>query len=345
MIDTARVIRTFLERPFDQAAWLGAWDLVVGQITSYLRAWESRGRRLPLSLFAGENRHRDLAVVVVSELFMQEKASGLFPLVRFLKPHAVKCDEALVEQYLAIVRKTVRQNVHKLEHETCAAAWKIRKNVRRALVHSHGEYVDHSKGRFLEWAWAKAKSNNRESLSRVDDTTLHTWVTSACREETNTPAQCRNVFESLDDDDRFRNSLSYFQLVKIFVAVQLDHDVPQEVVPDSPLLVRIRGLIQVASSHAFQETLGNDLPRLAELAGLDPGETKGVEAAFNVWLADWVEHFDNDSLREYLCEQLGEIPLPVYQKRFHYLWNTLTSKCKDRILMRVRKQIGIGSES
>ena len=345
MIDTARILRTFLASPHDNSAWLGAWDLVVGQITSYLRAWESRGRRLPLSLFAGENRHRDLAVVVVSELFMVEKASGLFPLIRFLKPHAGKCDEDFTEQYLAIVRKTVRQNVHKLERESSAESWNIRRNIRRALRQSNGEFKDLTDGRYLEWAWTKAKSLDRRALPRVDDATLHAWVTSACREEPHTPAQCRHVLAELDDDDRFRNSLSYFQLVKIFVAVQLDHDVPQEVVPDSPLLVRIRGLIQVASSHAFQETLGNDLPRLAQLAGLDPGETKGVEAAFNVWLADWVEHFDNDSLREYLCEQLGEIPLPVYQKRFHYLWNTLTSKCKDRILMRVRKQIGISSES
>lgn len=344
MNDTARILRTFLSTPHDQTAWLAAWDLVVGQITSYLRAWESRGRRLPLSLFAGCNCHRDLAVVVVSELFMEEKSSGVMPLVRFLRPSLTLSDEKLIDQYLTVVRKTVRQNVHKLERETSPEAWNIRRNIRRTLRDSHGEFRDESNGKHLEWSWTKSQSSSRMTLPRADDRSLHAWVTSACRNGANTPEQCRHVFTALDDDDRFRNTLSYYPLVKMFVAVQLNHEPPQEVIPESPLFVRIRGLIRSAAGPASSETLSNDLPRLAELAGLSHDEVDGVTSAFHVWLSDWTEHLDNDSLREYLCERMGEIPLPIYQKRYHYLWNTLTGKCKDRILVRVRTQLGIERE-
>jgi len=341
MNDTARILRTFLAMPYDQTAWLAAWDLVVGQITSYLRAWESRGRRLPLSLFAGGNCHRDLAVVVVSELFIEEKLSGVMPLIRFLRPCLSLTDDKLTDQYLTIVRKTVRQNVHKLERESSPDAWNIRRNLRRTLRDSQGEFRDESNGKHLEWSWSKAASPGRLNLPRVDETSLHAWVTCACRECANTPTQCRQVFMKLDDDDRFRNTLPYYPLVKTFVAVQLNHEPPQEVTPESPLFVRIRGLIRSAAVAAANETLANDLPRLAKLAEITPEEVDGVTAAFNVWLADWTEHLDNDSLREYLCQRMGDIPLPVYQKRFHYLWNTLTGKCKDRILIRVRSQLGI----
>ncbi len=341
MTDTARVIRGFLEEPDDQKRWLEAWDLTVGQITNFLRAWEARGRRLPLSLFAGSNSHRDLAVVVVSELFMNDRATGVMPLVRFLRPHQSLSDNALVDQFLTIIRKTARQNVHKLERECSPDAWNIRRNLRRTLRDSHGEFIDRSRGQYLEWAWSKSRSPQRLPMPCVDDTTLHTWVTSACREAPNTPAQCRHVFTSLDDDDRFRNTLSYYHLVKSFVAVQLNHEPLQEVIPEPPVLVRIRGMIRVTAPTSAAETLDYDLPRLVKLAGIENQERDGIINAFHAWLADWVEHFDNDSLREYLCEQLGEIPLPVYQKRYHYLWNTLTGKCKDRILKRVRGQLGI----
>lgn len=341
MTDNARVIRDFLERPYDQKCWLSAWDLTVGQVTNFLRAWESRGRRLPLSLFAGGNCHRDLAVVVVSELFMQDRLSGVMPLVRFLRPCQTLADDGLVEHYLTIIRKTAKQNVHKLERETSPEAWNIRRNLRRTLRDSHGEFIDQSSGRYLEWSWSKSRSSRHEQLPGVDDTTLHTWVILACREAPNTPSQCRHVFSSLDGDDRFRNTLSYYPLVKTFVVVQLNHEPPQEFVPESPILVRIRGMIRGTAPTAAAETLDIDLPHLVKLAGIESHEKDGIISAFHAWLADWVEHFDNDSLREYLCEQLGEIPLPVYQKRYHYLWNTLTGKCKDRILKRVRVQLGI----
>lgn len=341
MTDTARVIRGFLEKPDDQRRWLDAWDLTVGQITTFLRAWESRGRRLPLSLFAGSNCHRDLAVVVVSEFFIRDRVSGVMPLVRFLRPCQSLADDAFVDQYITIIRKTARQNVHKLERENSPEAWNIRRNLRRTLRDSHGEFIDQSRGRYLEWAWSKSRSPQRLPMPCVDDTTLHTWVTSACREAPNTPSQCRHVFASLDGDDRFRNTLSYYQLVKTFVVVQLNHELPQEFVPESPLLARIRGMILVTAPAAAEETLNHDLPHLIKLAGIESHEKDGIIKAFHAWLADWVEHFDNDSLREYLCEQLGDIPLPVYQKRYHYVWNTLTGKCKDRILKRVRGQLGI----
>ncbi len=344
-MEYARLLRTFIDSPENRTAWLAAWDLVVGQITAYLRAWESRGRRLPLSLFAGENRHRDLAVVVMSELFIVETKTGQCPLVRYLLPHSKKSDAAFLDHYLAIIRKTARQNVHKLERENGLEAWNIRRNLRRALRQSNGEFRDVSGGKFVEWAWARAKDSARVDQPSVEGTVLHTWVTTACRDESHTPAQCRRVFASLDDDDRFRNTLSYFPLVKTFITVQLDHDCQQEVLPDSPLLVRVRGLLRSAGNPVCREILNNDLPHLAQVAGLDSKEVEGVSAALQVWLSDWIEHLDNDSLREYLCEQLGEIPLPVYQKRYHYLWNTLTAKCKERIVQRVKKQLGIENEA
>jgi hypothetical protein len=181
-------------------------------------------------------------------------------------------------------------------------------------------------------------------VPRVDDTTLHTWVTSACREAPNTPSQCRHVFTSLDGDDRFRNTLSYYHLVKTFVVVQLNHEPPQDITPEPPVLVRIRGMIRATAPIAAAETLNHDLPHLVKLAGIESHEQDGIIRAFHAWLTDWVEHFDNDSLREYLCEQLGEIPLPIYQKRYHYLWNTLTGKCKDRMLRHVRSQLGINHD-
>ena len=339
---TARILRTFVERPGDQAAWLTAWDLTVGQIAQYLRAWESRGRRLPLDLFAGSDRHRDLAVVVIGELFYEGKNNNPCPLAHHLEPHLNKCDDGLVEQFLAIIRKTTRQNVHKIERENGLEAWNIRRNLRRVLRQSKGEYLELADLRGSEWGWTKAKNSDRKAFPSADDATLHAWVVAASRDQAHTPGQCRHVFAALDADDRFRNALSYYRLVKVFVAVQLDHDLPQEILPDSPLLVRVRGLIHAACHPAREETLSQDLPHLARLAGLSDAEIHGVSVALGVWLDDWVEHFENDSLREYLCEQLGEIPLPVYQKRFHYLWNTLTGKCKDRILGRVRKQMGIG---
>lgn len=343
-MDSARILRTFIDSPDNRTAWLAAWDLVIGQITSYLRTWESRGRRLPLALFAGENKHRDLAVVVMSGLFIANSHGSACPLIRFLIPQVHRSDDAFIDQFLAIIRKTARQNVHKLERENGLEAWNIRRNLRRTLRQSKGEFRDVSGGKFSEWAWTKAEDGDRADRPTVEGTVLHTWVTAACRDESHTPGQCRQVFTSLDRDDRFRNTLPYFPLVKTFVTVQLDHDCPLEVVPDSPLLVRIRGLMRIAANPVSGEVLSNDLPHLAQLAGLNSDEAAGVSAALMVWLHDWIEHLDNDSLREYLNEQLGEIPLAVYQKRYHYLWNTLTSKCKDRIIQRVKKQLRIADE-
>lgn len=344
MVETARILRAFIAVPHDQRAWLNAWDLIVGHIALFLRGWESRGRRLPLSLFAGGDCYRDLAVVVMSELFTPHAGTGAVPLAEFLRAHVCRSDDELVEHCLMIIRKTARQNVHKLEQDTDSGAWNIRKNIRRTL-RDYPEFQDLSDGRFLEWTWTEAQSNHRSGLPRADDTTIHNWVITACREAPKTPAQCRHVFRSLDADDRFRNSLLYYPLVKTFVAVLLNHEPPQETVPESVVLVRLRGHIRSASIAAAEETLANDLPHLAKLAGLSAEEIAGVRNALTVWLADWVEHLDNDSLREYLSEQLGEIPLPVYQKRFHYLWNTLTAKCRDHILKRVRRQIGIDYEA
>ncbi len=340
MTDIARIVRTFVERPSEQRAYLGAWDLTVGLIAEYLRVWEHRGRRLPLSLFAGEHAHRDLAIEIVAELFMPEKATGGYPLVRFLRPHLGRCDEEFVEQYLAIIRKTARQNVHKLEQQTSPDAWKIRKNIRRCLRDSNGEYIDLSSGRALDWAWTKAQSPGRVGSPRVGETMLHTWVTAAAREQSKTPGQCRQVFTQLDADDRFRNALLFYPLVRSFVTVLLDYDPPQEVAPESPFMVRLRGLINSAAPCACEDTLNQDLPHLAKLAGLEPSEVGAVERAFRTWLGDWVEHLENDSLRDYLIEEIGDLPLDVYQKRFHYLWNTMTTKCKERILMQVRTRLG-----
>lgn len=339
-MDNARIIRAFVENPSDPRRWRAAWDLTIEVTIRSLRSWESRGRHLPLELFAGDQRHRDLAVEVVYELFTRNK-SGEFPLARFLLPQMAEPDDVFLDHYLGIVRKTARQNAHKLEQDEAPDAWNIRRNIRHALRDSDGEFRDESDGRSLEWSWTHARFSTRRPLPLVDDTSLRAWVTSACREEAHTPGQCRHVFTKLDSDDRFRNTLLYYPLVKTFIAVLLDHQPPVETLPESPLLLRLRGLLRDAAPVAEKAVLTNDLPHLAKLAGLTAEEVHGIETALHTWLDDFLEHIEADSLRTYLSEQLGDVPLKVYQKRYHYLWNTLTGKCRDRIVKDVRNRMGL----
>jgi hypothetical protein len=327
----ARLLREFLARPHDERCLRPVYEFAVRRGVSFIHTLRARGRALPLDLFPIENAVRDLTAFCLAPLFSPARLGEPLELTKALAAYRDAADSELLDRFETVLRRHLRQGIMHLMHEKDPLCYNTRRSLLRLLHHGRGEFARVLVRGREEWRWTRAEHPHRIELPSAEPALLRHWCLAAQSHSDNIPGICRVLFAKLDSDDRFRNSLGFFALLR---ALHDHHSVDTEIEASHTLTPqayldqeRVRDTVLAAVSA----TVARDLERLAKTAGLTPAERQTVVGALMLLANDWAEHKECDSRRVYLEELAGPLDDATYRQKYHYLWNTLVTNTLNHV--------------
>lgn len=327
----ARLLREFLACPYDERCLRPVYEFAVRRGVSFVHTLRARGRALPLDLFPIENAIRDLSAFCLTPLFSPARLGKPLELTKALTAYRDAADGELLDRFETVLRRHLRQGIMHLMHEKDPLGYNTRRSLLRLLHHGRGEFSRVLVRGREEWRWTKAEHPHRIELPPAESALLRHWCLAAQSQSDNVPGICRVLFAKLDSDDRFRNSLGFFPLLRalhdhhsVEVEIEASHTVTPQACLDQQ---RVRDTVLAAVSA----TIARDLERLVTTAGLTPAERQSVVGALMLLANDWAEHKECDSRRVYLEELTGPMDDATYRQKYHYLWNTLVTNTLNHV--------------
>lgn len=327
----ARLLREFLARPHDERGLRPIHEFAVRRGISYLRTLRARGRALPLDLFPVQNADRDMSTWCLALLFSPARLGKPSELTKALTAYRDATDSELLDRFETVLRRHLRQGIMKLVHEKDPAGYNTRRSLLRLLRHSRGEFTPVRVHGLEEWLWTKAEHPHRIELPSAEPTLLRHWCLAAQSQSDNIPDICRVLFAKLDSDDRFRNSLGFFAILRALHDPRTDDADIEPSHSQTPQACLDQQRVRDTVLAAVSATVAADLDRLAKTAGLIPAERQSVVGALMLLANDWAEHKECDSRRVYLEELTGPMDDAIYREKYHYLWNTLVTNMLNHI--------------
>ncbi|HWO58064.1 MAG TPA: hypothetical protein VNN55_10905 [bacterium] len=327
----ARRLREFLARPHDERCLRAVYEFAVRRGVSFVHTLRARGRALPLDLFPIENAVPDLSAFCLTPLFSPARLGEPLELTKALTAYRDATDSELLDRFETVLRRHLRQGIMHLVHEKDPLGYNTRRSLLRLLHHGRGEFSRVLVRGREEWRWTKAEHPHRIELPSAEPALLRHWCLAAQSQSGNIPGICRVLFDKLDSDDRFRNSLGFFAILRALHDPRTDEADIEPSHSQTPHACLDEQRVRDTVLAAVSATIARDLDRLAKTAGLTPAERQTVVGAVMLLANDWAEHKECDSRRLYLEELTGPLDDATYRQKYHYLWNTLVTNTLNHV--------------
>lgn len=337
--NSAEIIRKFLISPRSRAHFNDFFRFCAVETKQYLRLLHASGWRLPHNQYQAEQPLTDIVYDILGDFLASKQNGPYYVVFDYCRRHGITdfkaiSDVELVRHFSILIRGFVRKWVTAAKDDADPQVALLKRRIADALNSPPYGLRQYPGDRHKYIYLHRNEQQLRENQAPMTDALLRVLVQDAFLSTTRRTDWCARIFELLDRETEFRNTVSLPALISTMIAVNAEYVDALSYVHDRPTgplgeyrLRKICDAVAEASNRIIQVGVAGYLKK----GRLTSDEAAATVQAGRDWLEDLCLSGEADSIPSYFLHYKPEIDQQEYQSRYKYVIDTVCRQALEEV--------------